>query len=246
MDGAREAVESLKQVGGYWPPELEPLVDSAPEFARAYASFAGYPWTSGHLSPKVRHLVGIALHATATHRHEAGVRLHCGGALDAGATSQEIVEVLQLASVLGVHACILGVPVLAELLGGAAIALDDARRQALKAAFTASRGYWNGIWESLLALDPDYFEAFTAFSSAPWQSSALEPKVKEFIYITTAVNATHQFAPGTEIHIRKALEYGATAGEIMEVMQLASVIGIEACEIGLPILQHELEKRSRA
>ena len=67
--------------------------------------------------------------------------------------------------------------------------------------------------------------------------------MKEFIYLAFDVSATHQFAPGTPIHIRNAMKYGATAGEILEVIQIASIIGIQTFEVALPILFEELERR---
>src|SRR5690606_15705983 len=41
----------------------------------------------------------------------------------------------------------------------------DARRQALKDEFTASRGYWSDLWSDILDIDPDFFEAYKNFSS---------------------------------------------------------------------------------
>jgi alkylhydroperoxidase/carboxymuconolactone decarboxylase family protein YurZ len=245
MSDLRERVEDLRRRGGYWTPTLDPLIEMAPEFVEAYVSFAAHPHRAQHLSAKARSFVGLAVHAAATHLHEHGVRLSIRSALDAGASTAEIIEVLELTATLGVHACVFGVPILVEELGGVPPAPpgEEAKRERLKADFIAKRGYWNdGIWAGLLALDADYFQAFTAFSSAPWATTQLEPKLKELIYIAFDVSATHQFAPGTPIHMRNAMRYGATPGEILEVMQIASIIGIHSFEIALPILIEELQR----
>ena len=92
----------------------------------------------------------------------------------------------------------------------------------------------------MLILDPDFFEAYTRFSSVPWVSGVLEPKVKELIYTAFDVSATHLYAPGLRQHIRNALDYGATKEEVLEVIELASVIGIHSCTVGVPILVEEL------
>jgi alkylhydroperoxidase/carboxymuconolactone decarboxylase family protein YurZ len=68
----------------------------------------------------------------------------------------------------------------------------------------------------------------------------LEPKVKEMIYIAFDVAATHLYQPGLRAHIRNALGYGATREEIMEVIELVSVIGIHSAAVGVPILLEEL------
>ena len=48
------------------------------------------------------------------------------------------------------------------------------------------------------------------------------------------------YAPGLRLHIKNAIGYGATREEILEVMELASVIGIHSCTVGVPILVEEL------
>jgi alkylhydroperoxidase/carboxymuconolactone decarboxylase family protein YurZ len=49
------------------------------------------------------------------------------------------------------------------------------------------------------------------------------------------------YAPGTRRHIRGALAAGATMGEIMEVLKLCVVQGVQACNL-VPILVEELER----
>ena len=151
-------------------------------------------------------------------------------------------------SVIGVHACVIGMPVLEEKVANdPRNAIDtshaDARRQAIKSEFTEKRGYWSAIWDGTLALDPDFFEAFTTFSSVPWVHGKLPPKVKEFMYIAVDVSVTHQYVPGTHVHIENALKYGATPAEILEVMQLASTMGIASFELALPIVLDEIAAR---
>lgn len=118
---------------------------------------------------------------------------------------------------------------------------DQAQRKAaLKAQFKEERGYWNGFWDLLLDDDPDYFEGYLNFSSTPWRHGTLSPKVKEFLYIAIDTSATHMFKPGLRIHVQNALKHGATRGEIMEVLELSSEIGIHSCSAGMPILLEEM------
>ncbi len=115
-------------------------------------------------------------------------------------------------------------------------------RAELKADFIAKRGYWSDFWDGLLALDPAFFKAYLQFSSVPWESGVLEPKVKELIYIAIDAATTHLYEPGLRQHIRNALGYGASKEEIMEVLQLVSVLGIHSCTMGVPVLIEELER----
>ena len=81
----------------------------------------------------------------------------------------------------------------------------------MRKEFVEARGYWNEFWDSLLSLDEDFFEAYLNFSSVPWKSGPLEPKVKEFVYIAVDAAATHLYEPGIRQHIKQALALGATA-----------------------------------
>jgi alkylhydroperoxidase/carboxymuconolactone decarboxylase family protein YurZ len=75
------------------------------------------------------------------------------------------------------------------------------------------------------------------FSSVPWQRGVLEPKVKELIYCAFDVASTHLWLPGLKLHMRNALGYGATATEIMEVIQIASVLGTQVFDDAMPALR---------
>lgn len=50
------------------------------------------------------------------------------------------------------------------------------------------------------------------------------------------------YAPGTRRHIRNALKAGATMQEIMEVLKLCVVQGVQALNLGVPILAEELAR----
>jgi alkylhydroperoxidase/carboxymuconolactone decarboxylase family protein YurZ len=117
-----------------------------------------------------------------------------------------------------------------------------ARQEKLKAEFIANRGYWSELWDGVLALSPDFFEAYGEFSSVPWKTGTLEPKIREFVYIAVDASGTHLYEPGTRIHMANALRFGATPEEIMEVLALVSVLGIHTVSMGLPVLLDELKK----
>jgi alkylhydroperoxidase/carboxymuconolactone decarboxylase family protein YurZ len=110
----------------------------------------------------------------------------------------------------------------------------------LKQRFIEERGYWNGVWDELLEADPEFFAAYLDFSAHPSRRGVLDPKVRELIYIAVDASTTHLYAPGTRIHIRNALELGATKEEILEVLELISVLGIHSVTMGLPLLIEEL------
>lgn len=127
------------------------------------------------------------------------------------------------------------------MVGGDDQGLDERQRR-LKELFIKERGYWSEeLWGEILKLDPDFFEAYLNFSAKPWRKGVLPPKVKEFIYM--AVNATRLFAPGLRLHIRNALKHGATVDEILEVLEITSVMGIHGVLMGIPILVEEVRNK---
>jgi alkylhydroperoxidase/carboxymuconolactone decarboxylase family protein YurZ len=217
------------------------LREADPEFFARFAELAEVPRRSTALEPKVKELVCLAVDAAATHMYEPGIREHARRAIELGATREELLEVLELTSTLGIHASTVGVPLLLEALGEREVPPLDERRAVLRADFEAKRGYWHEFWDGLLELDPDFFEAYVGFSAHPWEDGVLEPKVKELIYTAFDASATHMYVPGLRQHIENALGYGATPAEVMEVFELASTIGIHGYLAALPIVLEELE-----
>jgi len=245
-DRQNEIKEEFIAVRGTWSDLWESILTLDPEFLKAYLDFSAVPWREGHnhLDDKTKEFMFIAVNAAATHLYTPGVRQHIKAALKAGATPQEIMEVIELTSTLGIHAMNIGVPILVQVLVEKGLRTGpaplDANQERIKAEFTANRGYWHSFWDEMLELDPDLFETYTAFSSVPWKSGTLSPKVKELVYIAFDTAATHLYVPGLKLHIENAIGYGATAQEILEVMEIASVIGIHAATTAVPILVEEM------
>jgi alkylhydroperoxidase/carboxymuconolactone decarboxylase family protein YurZ len=240
--------EEIKQefirVRGSWSDTWEGVLRLDPDFLLAYLDFSAVPWRSGVLDPKVKELIYIAVDANATHMFLPGVRQHIRAALQLGVTPAEIMEVLELSATLGIHAMNIGVPILVEVLTEKGLRTGPAplteEQERLKVDFTRTRGYWHSFWDEMLELDPEMFAAYTEFSSVPWRTGTLEPKVKEFIYIAFDTAATHLYVKGLKLHIENAIGYGATPKEILEVMEIASVLGIHGVLAAAPILLAEV------
>ncbi|MFF1388469.1 carboxymuconolactone decarboxylase family protein [Rhodococcus erythropolis] len=105
--------QAMKDSGG-WNPLWDGLSELDPEWTELYMKTAMQPWNSGVLSPQVIQLMCIAVDAASTHMYAPGVRRHIRAALDMGVTPKEILEVLKLTTVVGIHSCNVGVPILME------------------------------------------------------------------------------------------------------------------------------------
>jgi alkylhydroperoxidase/carboxymuconolactone decarboxylase family protein YurZ len=103
-----------------------------------------------------------------------------------------------------------------------------------------ARGDWNPLWDQLRALDPEFMEAYLAFRSVPQRRGPLPQKYKEMILVAINAATTHLYAPGVRRHMRNALRAGATQAELLEVIQLTTVMGIHSCNLAVPILMEEV------
>ena len=101
---------------GDWPAHCEQLLRLSPGFFEVMAELLAAPSVTGALQPVERELIAIGLNASLTQMDEAGLRLHIARALRLGATKEDILEVLQLTTHLGIHACVIGVPLLVAAL----------------------------------------------------------------------------------------------------------------------------------
>ena len=104
-----------------------------------------------------------------------------------------------------------------------------------------ARGDWNVLWDQMRELDPEFMEAYLAFRSVPHRKGPLPPKVKELIMVAINAATTHLYAPGARRHMRNAIRHGATWEEILEVLQLTTVMGVHSCNMAIPILMEEIE-----
>ena len=230
---------------GEWDPELDGLLVHDPEFLGAHLDMVAAPWRGDVLESKTKHLICLAVNVATTHLYRPGIRAHTRSALREGATAAEIVEVFQLVTVIGMHSCNVGVPILMEALGDEGARLMDAplnvRQEEVKQRYVEQRGNWGPHWEQLVRLSPAFLEAYTDLSVVPWREGPLEPRVKELIYVAVNVSTTHLYTQGLRVHVANALRRGATARVLMVVYELVSGLGMHSFSVGMPVLLHEIE-----
>jgi alkylhydroperoxidase/carboxymuconolactone decarboxylase family protein YurZ len=229
---------------GPWEDALAQLREWDPAWAGTCARMTTNPWRSGVLPRKLMELIGVAVNAACTNLNPEGTRRHIRNALRAGATKEEILFVLKCASVMSIHSCSLGAPILLEEAKAA-----SARPAAKPAAATPACdqmkaiGQWNTAWDPFYELDPAWTDEFMATGGGIYGSGILNAKDVELLSIAFDASYTHMYAPGTRRHIHNALKAGATMEEIMEVLKLCVVQGVQACNLGVPILAEELSRQ---
>ncbi len=218
-----------------------------PAWAAVVEKTAGDPWRSGVLAPKFVELVSLAVNVACTNLNEDGTRRHVRRAVDAGATRDEILFVFKCATAMAIHSCSLGAPILLEEAKAAGVAAKPAASVATPAVDKMKAiGQWNAAWDPFLALDPGWTDAFMAMGAGIYGSGVLPAKEIELLSIAFDASFTHMYAPGTRRHIRNALKAGASIAEIFEVLKICVAQGVQACNLGIPILEEELAARQGA
>lgn len=241
--------ENSKILFGPWNYEvLDQLSELDKNWAETCLNMTTNPWSNGVLPRKFIELICVGLNVACTNLNADGTRRHIRAALEAGATSDEILFVLKCASVMSIHSCSLGAPILIEE------ANDIGRKPVPKSTSTVSTpacdrmkniGQWNTAWDPFYQLDPIWTDEFMATGEGIYSSGVFPAKETELISIAFDASFTHMYAPGTRRHIHNALQAGATIEEIMEVLKLCVVQGVQACNLGVPILIEELLRNSR-
>src|SRR5689334_16591718 len=110
---ATKACDAVR-AAGQWNSAWDPFVELDPSWTDQFMATGVDIYQSELMSLKEVELLSVALDASYTHLYVPGIRRHVRGALQAGASIEEIMGVLKLCVAQGVQACNLAVPILVE------------------------------------------------------------------------------------------------------------------------------------
>lgn len=211
----------------------------AEEAYQAVEDFWKAVYSGPNLTPRMKELVLLALHASSSALNTEAINRHVRRALAAGASKSDIVDVLVTLIPLANHPLYTGIPVLLDELRNAGrpeqaeIPPMTPEVQSTREHFIESRGYWTTMRDTIGQLMPGYFTAFIHACMEPWRTGSLTPAERELLYIAIDCSITHTYEPGMRMHIRNALRHGATRDQILEVFQIAALLGIEGYLLGV-------------
>ncbi len=231
---------------GPWDSAWDTLREWDPQWAELCFKMSTNPWTHRVLPRKFIELVSVSLNAACTNLNAQGTRHHIRAALEAGATREEILFALKCGSIPSIHCCSQAAPIVLEEAKAANVQLAPRANTEPTPACDAMRkmGQWNTAWDPFFALDPVFTDEYMAMGAGLYKSGVMSPKEVELLSIAVDASVTHMYAPGTRRHIKNALKAGATMEEIMEVLKLCVVQGVQTFNLSLPILAEELEHYS--
>ena len=154
--------------------------------------------TNRVLPRKTVEFIGVALNAACTNLNAEGTRRHIRAALEAGATREEILMILKMGSVMAIHSCSLGAPILLEEAKAAGVGLERSNKVPTPACDKMrAAGQWNQAWDPFYDLDPAWTDEFMAAAIPIYAGGLFTPKLIELLSIAFDASYTHMYAPGT-------------------------------------------------
>ena len=246
-----------QQPAGLWVEALNQLKEWDPAWAEHTVKMTTNPWMDGILPIKFIELVSVGLNASRTNLNADGMRRHIRAALAAGASRQEILFVLKCASVMSIHSVSFNAPILIQEASiGSLEDFSDFRKKRLERIGKVTpavekmkaAGHWSEEWDSVLFLDPVWTDQYMDMGSSLYAENVLPPKELELLLVAFDAAYVHLYDPGTRTrhHIKNAFRAGATVEEIMEVLKLGVVQGVQACNLGVTLLAEELQRDAAA
>jgi alkylhydroperoxidase/carboxymuconolactone decarboxylase family protein YurZ len=179
-------------------------------------------------------LIRLATFASPTTLDLAATSDAVDAALDAGATPEQLQELLVLISGVGMHTLIGTSTVLADALrrhGDASLAgeLDGETAEVADALIGQGgreariAGVAPDFWPNLLRLSSlETVRAIADYRAAPWAGQGLTPLQRELVGIAVDSMPTHRFLPTLLVHVRQAVVVGAGRRAIQQVLEVAS------------------------
>ncbi|HKW90561.1 MAG TPA: carboxymuconolactone decarboxylase family protein [Methylomirabilota bacterium] len=101
----------------------------------------------------------------------------------------------------------------------------EQQAEALIARMKGARGYMYPEWEFAARQDPEFVAAYNRlYELGLGEGRHVPAKVREFVAISLLCFRDSE-RPGLVAHMRRAIELGATAGELLEVLEACIVPG---------------------
>ncbi len=125
---SKTPVSDAARASGQWNHAWDEAAVLDPEWMESFLAAGTLPLRRGVLDPKIYEFLAIAVDASCTHMYAPGTKRHIAGALDKGATPEEVLAVLESVAALGIHSVSLGVPMLVEEMEKRGLSMTHTRR----------------------------------------------------------------------------------------------------------------------
>jgi alkylhydroperoxidase/carboxymuconolactone decarboxylase family protein YurZ len=103
----------------------------------------------------------------------------------------------------------------------------------------ANRGPFTGWWPALLEVEPRALAKVHNFLRDAEQPACISERLRHLIWVVADSVVTHLYPRGTAVHIKIAMQCGASKSEIIEALQIAMFASCRGFAHGLPIVLEE-------
>jgi alkylhydroperoxidase/carboxymuconolactone decarboxylase family protein YurZ len=222
-DMDRDAIKAeFQRERGYWRPWNETLLREQPEFLLAYARYAGHPARTGSLSTRMVELIYVGLDASSSHLFESGLRIHMQKAKEAGASHQDIFDLLQLVAEQGLACVLQSIHVLAEETGDGPSQHQSTDEHA---------------WDWLSQHDPVYAELARTFGQSSSSQGGLSPSERCLVQIALHACFTAFNPVALRACIRQGVEDGLTTADMLQAIQLGAHLSVHGTALGAQVFE---------
>lgn len=235
LDDRRAAIKAeFIAERGYWRPWTGTMLQVCPEFLARYARYAGHPARTGPLSPRMVELIYIGLDASASHLFESGLNTHMKRALEVGASTADVFDVLHLVALQGVSQVGQAAQILAECMGRT----PDAKQDAAQKARMDQLGPSHALQLAALArLDPGYVDMLLDFVEQGHPPQGLSPAERSLVQVALHACFT-AFNPGAVRQlITTALSQGVEEAALLQAIQLGAHLSVHGAALGANVFR---------
>jgi len=191
----------------------------APALKKEFLGLVAASGSRGKCSEKLKHLIWVAGDSVVTHLFAPGAALHAEEALDNGATIGEVMDTLRIASLPLANGLKVGHSVLATVL-------KEGGSTAEAAGFS-----------------PEFMRAYNTFATSG-TPGGLDERSRCLITLSVVSCPAIADREAIERSVREALKLGIDPEQILEVMELAALIGTHAFASGLDRMADALASHS--
>lgn len=174
-------------------------------------------------------LVQIAVRSNAMALDVVGTREWMLRGIKAGATRDQIHEIVTLVSGSGVHAFFESSRTLDDLMPSELSSEQLEERRVLWEKYVGAGRYWRtmeeeipGFLAALNRMSPEAFEGFFRYCAIAWKLRAVPAVIKEIASAAMDASPNHRYLPGMRLHIRNALKLGAGSLAIRDALEVAA------------------------
>ncbi|MGM8215845.1 carboxymuconolactone decarboxylase family protein [Bacillaceae bacterium W0354] len=220
-----DTLEYFKKVYDKVPDWVQTMHDYVPSALEYYTKLRNEIMVDGALSKKEKELILVGVNAA--RRYEKSMIFHTKGAVDSGATIEELVETLTPCILIrGIPAWLEGVKALDYARGYMERHSDKDKVEtpvdhfeSVEDAVNYFKDEAGGVeldWVKQLKEEADYaLLHYGQLRSGILKDGHLSRKMKELILV--GINVSERYPKGVEIHVNGAKKFGATNQELAEV-----------------------------